>query len=50
MSMQLCITLVNSIDGDSSVKFTWLVKGKGSVKIEAGTSHTGIDTKTIRLK
>ena len=44
------ITLLTSIDGDSSVKFTWLVKGKGSVNIEAGTSHTGTDTTTINLK
>lgn len=44
------ITLVNSIDGDSSQKFTWLVKGKGSVSVEAGTSHTGIDIATIKLK
>lgn len=44
------ITLVNSIDGDSSIQFTWLIKGKGSVSIEAGTSHTGIDKTTISLK
>tara|TARA_R110001632_G_scaffold67875_3_gene159442 strand:+ start:144 stop:1769 length:1626 start_codon:yes stop_codon:yes gene_type:complete len=44
------IALVNSIDGDSSVKFTWLIKGKGSVGLEAGTSHTGIDTATVQLK
>ncbi|MEQ6123091.1 M14 family metallopeptidase [Pseudotenacibaculum sp. MALMAid0570] len=44
------ITLVNSIDGDKSVQFTWLVKGKGSVSIEAGTSHTGIDKTNVQLK
>ena len=44
------ITLVNSIDGDSSQQFTWLIKGKGSVQLEAGTSHTGTDTATIKLK
>ena len=44
------ITLVNSIDGDSSIHFTWLIKGKGSVSLEAGTSHTGIDKTTITLK
>ncbi|MFY0630642.1 MAG: peptidase [Flavobacteriaceae bacterium] len=44
------ITLVNSIDGDSSRQFSWLVKGKGSVSINAGTSHTGSDTKTFKLK
>ncbi|NVK53456.1 MAG: peptidase [Flavobacteriaceae bacterium] len=44
------ITLITSIDADSSQQFTWLVKGKGSVSVEAGTSHTGIDTATINLK
>lgn len=44
------ITLVNSIDGDSSQKFYWLIKGNGSVRIEAGTSHTGSDSATIKLK
>ena len=44
------IILVNNIDGDSSQKFSWLVKGKGNVKLEAGTSHTGSDSATIKLK
>jgi hypothetical protein len=44
------ITLVTSIKGDSSQQFTWLIKGSGKVSLEAGTSHTGIDTKTINLK
>ena len=44
------ITLVTSIDGDSSQQFTWLIKGTGSIGLEAGTSHTGIDTKKINLK
>ncbi len=44
------ITLVDSIDGDTSQKFSWLIKGKGNVTIEAGTSHTGIDTATVKLK
>jgi hypothetical protein len=44
------ITLVDSIDGDSSQKFSWLIKGNGSVSIEAGTSHTGSDSITIKLK
>jgi hypothetical protein len=44
------ITLVNSIDGDSSQHFSWLIKGKGNVTIEAGTSHTGSDSATIKLK
>lgn len=44
------ITLVNSINGDDSIQFTWLIKGKGTVRLEAGTSHTGIDTTTVQLK
>lgn len=44
------IELISNIKGDSSKKFTWLIKGKGNVRIEAGTSHTGIDTATIKLK
>ena len=44
------IQLLNSIDGDSSTKLSWLVKGKGNVQIEAGTAHTGSDNATITLK
>lgn len=44
------ITLISNIKGDSSQQFTWLIKGKGKVGLEAGTSHTGIVTKTINLK
>ncbi len=44
------ITLVDSIDGDSTQKFSWLIKGKGNVSIEAGTSHTGSDSATIKIK
>ncbi|GGG96686.1 hypothetical protein GCM10011416_13170 [Polaribacter pacificus] len=44
------ITLVGSIDGGSSVKFTWLIKGKGSVGLEAGAAHTGTKKATIQLK
>lgn len=44
------IQLINSIDGDSSEELTWLIKGKGSVIIEAGAAHTGTDSTTINLK
>lgn len=43
------IQLINSIDGDSSKELTWLIKGKGSVTIEAGTAHTGTSNATINL-
>lgn len=44
------IELINSIEGDGTKQFTWLVQGNGSVIIEAGTSHTGTDKATIKLK
>ncbi|WP_239021933.1 M14 family metallopeptidase [Pontimicrobium aquaticum] len=44
------IQLINSIDGDSSEELTWLIKGKGSLTIEAGAAHTGADKTTINLK
>ena len=43
------IQLINSIDGDSSEELTWLIKGKGSVIIEAGAAHTGTSNATINL-
>lgn len=43
------IELINSIDGDSSKQLTWLIKGKGTVEIEAGAAHTGTDKATIKL-
>ncbi len=43
------IQLINSIDGDSSKKLTWLVKGTGTVQIEAGAAHTGTEKVTINL-
>lgn len=44
------INMINNIDGDGSVQFTWLVKGKGSVQIEAGAPHAGIDNMSVNLK
>ena len=44
------IELITAIDGDSSKQLTWLIHGNGSVKLQAGTSHTGTDSKTITLK
>ena len=42
--------LIDSIDGDSSAEITWLIKGNGSVTIEAGAAHAGSDITTINLK
>lgn len=44
------IMTINNLDGDGSQQFTWLVKGKGSVQIEAGAPHAGIDNVTVNLK
>tara|TARA_R110002073_G_scaffold72537_1_gene177467 strand:+ start:462472 stop:464100 length:1629 start_codon:yes stop_codon:yes gene_type:complete len=44
------IQLIPSIDGDSSIEVTWLLKGRGTVEITAGAAHTGSDSTTINLK
>ena len=44
------IMTINNLEGDGSQQFTWLVKGKGSVQIEAGAPHAGIDNVTVNLK
>ena len=44
------IMTINNLDGDGSQQFTWLVKGKGSVQIEAGAPHAGVDNVTVNLK
>lgn len=44
------IQTLRSLDGDASVQFTWLVKGSGTVKIQAGASHAGVDSQTVNLK
>jgi hypothetical protein len=44
------IQMVDNIEGDGAVQFTWLVKGKGSVQIEAGAAHAGMDKLSVNLK
>jgi hypothetical protein len=44
------ILTISKLDGDASEQFTWLVKGKGSVDIEAGAPHAGTDKMTVNLK
>lgn len=44
------IQLINSIAGDGSSSLTWLVKGKGSLQIEAGAPHVGSDNVNVTLK
>lgn len=44
------ISTIRSLNGDGSQQYSWLVKGKGSVDIEAGAPHAGIDKATVQLK
>jgi len=44
------VQLINSVGGDNSQTLTWLVKGKGSLDIEAGAPHVGNDKLTVNLK
>jgi hypothetical protein len=41
---------VNRLEGDQSEEFSWLINGKGSLKITAGAINTGKVTTTIELK
>jgi hypothetical protein len=41
---------VDPLEGDQSVGFSWLINGKGSVKVTAGALNTGIINTTIELK
>jgi hypothetical protein len=43
------IQLLNSLEGYSSQKLNWLVKGSGKVTLEAGSPTTGIKTIDINL-
>lgn len=41
---------VETLDGDQSAEFSWLINGKGSAKVMAGALNTGTVTTTIDLK
>ena len=41
---------IDPLEGDQSVGFSWLINGKGSVKVTAGALNTGIINTTIELK
>jgi hypothetical protein len=41
---------VNRLEGDQSEEFSWLIDGKGFVKITAGALNTGTITTTFELK
>ena len=38
------------LEGDQSAEFSWLINGKGPVKITAGALNTGSVTSTIELR
>lgn len=44
------VQLINSLGGDSARTLTWLIKGKGSLSINAGAAHTGTDNASVNLK
>jgi Zinc carboxypeptidase len=41
---------IKRLEGDQSVEFSWLINGKGSVKVTAGALNTGTISATIALK
>jgi hypothetical protein len=41
---------IQRLEGDKSVEYSWLISGKGSVKITAGAINTGTITTTLDLK
>lgn len=41
---------VNRLEGDQSAEFSWLIMGKGSVKVTAGAVNTGLVSANIVLR
>lgn len=41
---------IKRLEGGQSAEFSWLIRGKGSLKITAGAANTGIATSTIELR
>jgi len=44
------VQLLGNIQGDSSKQISWLIKGKGKIKLKAGSPNTGIKEIEITLK
>ncbi|WP_420387241.1 M14 family metallopeptidase [Roseivirga sp.] len=44
------VQMISNIAGDGSQQLTWLVKGSGSLVLEAGAPHVGIVSTNINLK
>jgi hypothetical protein len=41
---------IQRLEGDKSAEFSWLISGKGSVKINAGALNVGTITTSLELK
>ena len=41
---------VNRLEGDQYAEFSWLISGKGTLKISAGALNTGSAITTLDLK
>lgn len=46
----LKVQRVNRLEGDQSAEFSWLINGKGPLKVIAGALNTGIINTTFELK
>jgi hypothetical protein len=46
----LKVQRVNRLEGDQSAEFSWLINGKGTLKVIAGALNTGIINTTFELK
>jgi len=44
------VQMINRLEGDKSAEFSWLISGKGSLKLTAGALNTGTISSTIELK
>jgi hypothetical protein len=43
------IKLIDSLDAYGKTTLSWVVKGKGAVRIQAGAPHTGFTEITVNL-
>jgi len=44
------VQMIDRLEGDKSAEFSWLISGKGSLKLTAGALNTGTISSTIELK
>ena len=43
------VTRIPRLEGDQSAEFSWLIMGKGTIKITAGAVNTGLITTSLKL-